>query len=101
MQIILTNDIATRKFDNEILFVPSLGDSYCHKIPQQVALETDIHENGKFWANIEKSYYMPEVRVPFQVCGVFIFYDIGRQFFFLNFMKLLQITEEGIRCHKN
>lgn len=50
-----------------MLFVPSLGDSYSHKIPQQIGLESDVNENERFWANIEKSYYMPEVRVSFKV----------------------------------
>lgn len=66
--MVLTSELTTKLVDSDdACLVPSLGDSYVHRIGQLVTLGRDFVGSNVFCANIDKSFHSPEVVVKFRI----------------------------------
>lgn len=68
--VVLTNELTTRMVDSNntaSYLVPSMGDSYCHRVGQLVTLAQYDGRSDIFYANIDKALYTPEIVVKFRI----------------------------------
>jgi len=68
--IVLTNELTTRMVETNnasTLLVPSMGDSYSHRVTQLITLACEDVRSDVFCANIDKSLYSPEIIVKFKI----------------------------------
>lgn len=68
--VVLTNELTTRIADPSQIdkyLVPSMGDSYSHRVTQQVTLAREDTRSEIFCASIDKSLYSPEIVVKFRI----------------------------------
>lgn len=66
--IVLTNELTTSVgTSDDTSLVPSMGESYVHRISQQITLGRDFVGSDIFCANIDKSLHSPEIVVKFRI----------------------------------